>query len=64
MPIIEATLVAGRDPDAVRAFLGRLHDAAVDVLGAPADSVRVVLREVPPAHWMIGGATVAERRTP
>jgi 4-oxalocrotonate tautomerase len=33
----------------------RLTDAAEETLGAPRQTIRVVLREVPAAHWSVGG---------
>lgn len=62
MPLIEVTLVEGRSPEALRTLISRLTDAVVDSIAAPRDSVRVVLREVPPTHWAAGDVTIAERR--
>jgi 4-oxalocrotonate tautomerase len=63
MPIIDVSLVEGRSPDQLRALVTALIDAAVATIEAPRDSVRVILREVPPTHWAAGDVTVAERRT-
>ena len=62
MPLIEVTLVEGRTPDQLRALISGLTDAACDAVGAPKDSVRVVVREIPPTHWAAGDQTIAERR--
>lgn len=62
MPLIEVTITTGRDPAVVQDLMSRLHRATVDALGASPERVRVVLRELPPEHWMIGGETVTERR--
>ena len=61
MPLIEVTLVQGRSPEQLRAFISALTSAAVDAIGAPQDSVRVVLREVPATHFAAGDVTIAER---
>jgi 4-oxalocrotonate tautomerase len=63
MPVIDVTLVAGRSPAQLRALVTALTDAAVEAIEAPRDSVRVILREVPPTHWAAGDVTVAERRS-
>jgi 4-oxalocrotonate tautomerase len=55
MPLIEVTMIEGRTPEAKRALMRRLTDAAEETLGAPRASVRVVIREVPAAHWAVGG---------
>lgn len=63
MPLIEVTMVEGRTPEQVRALISALTTAAVDAVGAPRESIRVVVREVPTTHWAAGDVTIAERRT-
>ena len=63
MPIIEVTLVEGRTPSQLRDLVTRLTDAAVEAVDAPRESVRVILREVPPTHFAAGDVTIAERRS-
>jgi 4-oxalocrotonate tautomerase len=62
MPFIDVTLAVGRTPEQLRALQHELTAAAVHALGAPIESVRVVLREVPTTHWSAGDVTIAERR--
>lgn len=62
MPLIEITLSEGRSPEQLRALLHHVHRSVRDALGAPADSIRVIVREVPPTHWSAGDVTLAERR--
>jgi 4-oxalocrotonate tautomerase len=61
MPIIQATIVEGRSPEALREFVRQLTDSAVNALGAPAESVKVTVVEVPPTHYGSGNQTVAEK---
>ena len=63
MPLIEVTLVEGRTSDQLRALISGLTSAAVDAVGAPRESVRVVVREVPATHWAAGDVTIAEQRS-
>ena len=63
MPLIEVTLVEGRTPEQLRALIAGLTRAASNAVGAPVDSIRVVVREVPATHWAAGDVTVAERRS-
>jgi 4-oxalocrotonate tautomerase len=58
---VEVSLAEGRTPDQLRSLLHELHGAVVRALDAPADSVRVVIREIPPTHWSAGDVTLAER---
>ena len=61
MPLVEVTLVQGRTPQQLRALLHELHGAVVRSIGAPAQSVRVLIQEVPATHWAAGDVTIAER---
>lgn len=62
MPIIEVTLLEGRTAEAKSALISSLTDAAIEAVGAPRESVRVILREVPAEHFAVGGVSIAERR--
>lgn len=62
MPLVEVTLVQGRSAEQLRALVHELHAAVVRAVGAPAENVRVVVREVPATHWASGDVTIAERR--
>ena len=62
MPLIEVTMVEGRTPEQVRTLITGLTEAAVATVDAPRETVRVVVREVPPTHWAAGDVTIAERR--
>jgi 4-oxalocrotonate tautomerase len=62
MPIVRIDLIAGRPPEKHRDLIARVTDAVVDTLDVPADSVRVVLSEVPAELWGKGGVSMAELR--
>lgn len=55
MPLIQVTLIEGRSAEAKTALIRGLTDAAVEATSAPRESVRVILQEVPAAHWGVGG---------
>ena len=59
MPLIQVTMLEGRSPEAKAKLILRLTEATVDAVGAPRESVRVILQEVPPAHWGVGGLSKA-----
>lgn len=62
MPLIEVTIVEGRSPEQKAAMMRRMTDAAVETLNVPRDAVRVCIREIPLAHWGVGGETFSEPR--
>lgn len=55
MPFVEVTLIEGRSKDKKVALMKALTDAVESTIGAPRESIRVVLREVPAEHWAVGG---------
>lgn len=61
MPIIDVSLVEGRPPEVKIALIRELTDCAERVLGVPRESIRVLLREVPPENWGVGGAPKSAR---
>jgi 4-oxalocrotonate tautomerase len=60
MPIIRIDLIAGRPPERTRELIRRVTEAVVATLDVRPEQVRVLLTEVPPEHWAIGGTTMAE----
>lgn len=61
MPIIEVNLLEGRPPEAKERLILALTDAAIDAIGAPRESVRVILREMAPADFAVGGLSIKEK---
>jgi 4-oxalocrotonate tautomerase len=61
MPIVRIDLLEGRAPERKIDLIRRVTEAVVVALGVQPGQVRVLLVEVPPEHWAIGGETMAER---
>jgi 4-oxalocrotonate tautomerase len=57
MPLLQVTLIEGRAPDVKERLIAALTATVVDVVGVRQDSVRVLLNEVPAAHWGAGGTS-------
>ena len=55
MPIIDVTMIEGRSADMKRHLIRALTDAAEQSLDAPRQSIRVIIREIPAAHWGVAG---------
>lgn len=62
MPIIQAYLLEGRDEETKAAFIAAVTDATVQSLKAPRESVRIIIVEMPAAHFGIAGETAAAKR--
>ena len=57
MPIIQVHLLEGRSREVKRGLIQSLTRSACDTLDVPASSVRVILQEMAPEHFGIGGET-------
>jgi 4-oxalocrotonate tautomerase len=60
VPNIDVTISAGRTPEQIRAMIHEVHEAVVRTVNARPEHVRVVVREVPRAHWATGDVTLTE----
>lgn len=57
MPIIQITLVAGRDDAVVKRCAKAVAKTVHENLGAPLDSIRVMVYQVPSAAYVVGDRT-------
>jgi 4-oxalocrotonate tautomerase len=55
MPLVEITLVEGRPAEARASLMKEITDVVERTLGAPRQTIRVIIREVPPFHFAVGG---------
>jgi 4-oxalocrotonate tautomerase len=61
MPIVEITLIEGRTDEAKERLHAKVADAIHEAIDAPKDSIRVIIREVPPIHFSVGGVAKGKR---
>ena len=61
MPLVRIDLLEGRTPERKTDLIRRVTEAVITALDVRPEQVRVLLNEIPPEHWAIGGETVAER---
>jgi 4-oxalocrotonate tautomerase len=62
MPIIEITLTQGRSPEKLAEMGDAVTHAAAQALDVDPNTIRVLLRELPESHWLVGGRSIAEVR--
>lgn len=55
MPIVEITIIEGRDQGAKRRLVEKVTDAIAESIAVPRDAVRIILREIPGEHYAVGG---------
>ena len=63
MPIIRIELLQGRSSAIKAELIARITDATVAALGVDPEQVRILLYELPPEHWAVGGRTKATTTT-
>ena len=59
MPIVRIELIEGRAPEVKENLIRRVTDAVTAALAVQPAQVRVLLYELPPEHWAVGGQTKA-----
>ncbi|MBW3605434.1 MAG: tautomerase family protein [Actinobacteria bacterium] len=68
MPLVHIDLVEGRPPDRIADMIGAVSEAIATSLDAPIASVRIVVNEMAPTSYGVGGKpwpqVVEERRAP
>lgn len=62
MPVVMIHMLPGRDADTKKRLLHSVTAAVTSTLGVAADSVRVLLHEVPEEHYGVAGLPVREYR--
>ena len=62
MPIAIIHMMEGRDDEKKARAIAAVTQALVDALDVKAESVRVILQEVPRTQWGIGGTPASARK--
>ena len=57
MPFAQIYLLEGRTEEQKRAVIEKVTQALTDALGAPKESVRILIGEVPKENWGIAGVS-------
>ncbi len=64
MPIVRIGMLQGRTSEVKNELIVRVTDAVVTTLGVDLEHVRVLLYELSPEHWAIGGQMKAMQQSP
>lgn len=60
MPFAQIHMMEGRTEEQKRAVIEKVTAALVEAVGAPIESVRVLITEVPKSQWGIGGKSAKD----
>ncbi len=60
MPLVRIDVLEGRSPEMLETLIERVSQTVAETLETPVDRVRVVINEVPPHLWGIGGVPASK----
>ena len=60
MPFAQIFLVEGRTEEQKRAVIEKVTQALCEAVGAPIETVRVMISDVPTTNWGIAGKSVKD----
>jgi 4-oxalocrotonate tautomerase len=61
MPLVEISMLTGRDPETKERIIREVTDAIVRTSGAPAEAVTIIIRDVPKTDWAHGGTPYSKK---
>lgn len=63
MPLAQITMVEGASEDQKRTLIANVTTAIAESLDQSPQAVRVLLTEIPAAHWGVAGISMKDRAT-
>lgn len=60
MPFAQIYMLEGRTEEQKKAVIEKVTQALVEAVGAPVNSVRVLIQEVPKTNWGIAGVSAKD----
>jgi 4-oxalocrotonate tautomerase len=60
MPFAQIYLLEGRTDEQKRAVIEKVTQALVEAVGAPVNTVRVLIQDVPKTNWGIAGVSAKD----
>lgn len=61
MPLVQMHILEGRSEEMKQRLIAEVTAAVSRSLGAPQESIRILLYELPKTHWAVGGKSMAAR---
>lgn len=60
MPIITVDTIEGKDKETKRTLIQKLTEVTAEILNAPPETIRVIIRDIPEDNYGIGGIPIKE----
>ena len=61
MPFVQVQMIEGKNEAQKRELISALTGTIASTLEIPIEGVRVILHDIPPNHYAIGGVPISER---
>ncbi|MDR7077555.1 4-oxalocrotonate tautomerase [Neobacillus niacini] len=61
MPIINVQMIEGRPKEKVAEVIQNITNTVSETLGAPKETIRVIVTEIPKTHWGKAGKPMSEK---
>lgn len=61
MPLAQIYMMEGRTEEQKRAVIAKVTQALMEAVGAPKETVRVLIHDMPKENWGIGGESAKAR---
>ncbi|MEO0317949.1 MAG: hypothetical protein RL404_1626 [Pseudomonadota bacterium] len=61
MPFAQIHMIEGRTEDQKRAVIEKVTQALHEAVGAPKETIRILISEIPSTNWGIGGTSAKDR---
>lgn len=62
MPIIDISMLEGRSAEQKEAMGRAITSAVQETIGAPLETIKIVIKEIPAEHWFSNGVSIHSRR--
>jgi 4-oxalocrotonate tautomerase len=60
MPLAQIQILEGRTPEQIETLIAEVTQAIHRSVGAPVETIRVLVAEMPKTHWGIGGKSASQ----
>ena len=62
MPLVQISIIEGRSPEQKEKLISAITDAVNKSIQAPPAAIRVLINEMPAAHWGVAGVSKAKQQ--
>jgi 4-oxalocrotonate tautomerase len=60
MPFAQIYMIVGRTEEQKRAVIEKVTDALQEAVGAPRESIRIMIQDIPNTNWGIAGTSAKD----